>query len=259
MVSAGAANRLAFGIDRGGMPWSDIPQAKCLILAGINVGECFPILTDYIWRARDNGAKIIVIDPRMTPIARTADLLLPVRPGRDSALLNGLLHVCIARGWIDTAFIAQHTTGFEMVRAAVADYTPEHVEAITGVPAAAIEQAAAWWGLAHTVILLHARGIEHHTKGTENCLACINSGIGHGQDRQARLWLLNHYWTGQWPGGANTGSAATSCRVGVTLTIPSIAALLRNTGGYLQTTCRAWATPPQRCARPLNVGRFAAC
>src|SRR4029453_6073514 len=60
MVSAGAANRLAFGIDRGGQPWSDIPLAKCLILAGINVGECFPILTDYIWRARDNGARIIV-------------------------------------------------------------------------------------------------------------------------------------------------------------------------------------------------------
>ena len=116
MVSAGAANRMAFGIDRGGQPWSDIPLAKCLILAGINVGECFPILTDYIWRARDNGARIIVIDPRMTPIARTADLLLPVRPGRDSALMNGLLHVCIARGWIDHAFIAQHTQGFEKVR-----------------------------------------------------------------------------------------------------------------------------------------------
>jgi assimilatory nitrate reductase catalytic subunit len=181
MVSAGAANRMAFGIDRGGIPWSDIPQAKCLILAGINVGECFPILTDYIWRARDNGAKIIVIDPRMTPIARTADLLLPVRPGRDSALMNGLLHVCMTRGWIDEDFIAQHTTGFAAVRAAVADYTPEYVEAISGVPAAAIEQAAAWWGTAPTAMLLHARGIEHHTKGTENCLACINLVLATGK------------------------------------------------------------------------------
>jgi assimilatory nitrate reductase catalytic subunit len=181
MVSAGAANRMAFGIDRGGIPWSDIPQAKCLILAGINVGECFPILTDYIWRARDNGAKIIVIDPRMTPIARTADLLLPVRPGRDSALMNGLLHVCMARGWIDEDFISQHTTGFAAVRAVVADYTPEYVEAISGVPAAAIEQAAAWWGTAPTAMLLHARGIEHHTKGTENCLACINLVLATGK------------------------------------------------------------------------------
>src|SRR5688572_23920650 len=70
MVSAGAANRMAFGVDRGANPWSDIPLARCIVLAGINVGECFPILTDYIWRARDAGARIIVIDPRITPIAR---------------------------------------------------------------------------------------------------------------------------------------------------------------------------------------------
>jgi assimilatory nitrate reductase catalytic subunit len=181
MVSAGSANRMAFGIDRGGVPWSDIPHAKCVILAGINVGECFPILTDYIWRARDNGAKIIVIDPRLTPIARTADLLLPVRPGRDSALMNGLLHVCIARDWIDHTFIAQHTNGFEAVRDAVATYTPAYVESITGVPAAAIVQAAEWWGTAPTAMLLHARGIEHHTKGTENCLACINLVLATGK------------------------------------------------------------------------------
>jgi assimilatory nitrate reductase catalytic subunit len=181
MVAAGAANRLAFGIDRGGQPWSDMPLAKCLILAGINVGECFPILTDYIWRARDNGARIIVIDPRLTPLARTADLLLPVRPGRDSALLNGLLHVCIAHGWIDEAFIAQHTNGFDAVQAAVASYTPERTAAITGVPAAAIVQAAEWWGTAPTAMLLHARGIEHHTQGTENCLACINLVLATGK------------------------------------------------------------------------------
>ncbi|HYE97804.1 MAG TPA: molybdopterin-dependent oxidoreductase [Planctomycetota bacterium] len=84
MVAAGTANRKAFGIDRAGVPWSDIPEAKCIVVAGSNVAECFPILTDYLWRARDNGARIIVIDPRATPIARTSDLLLPVRPGRVS-------------------------------------------------------------------------------------------------------------------------------------------------------------------------------
>ncbi|MGE3540754.1 MAG: molybdopterin oxidoreductase family protein [Candidatus Tectimicrobiota bacterium] len=181
MVSAGAANRMAFGIDRGGQPWSEIPLARCIILAGINVGECFPILTDYLWRARDQGARIIVIDPRMTPVARTADLLLPVRPGRDSALMNGLLHVCIAHGWIDQAFIAQHTQGFETVRQTVAQYTPERVQELTGVPAAAIVQAATWWGTAPTAMLLHARGIEHHIQGTENCLSCINLVLATGK------------------------------------------------------------------------------
>jgi assimilatory nitrate reductase catalytic subunit len=181
MVSAGAANRMAFGVDRGANPWSDIPLARCIVLAGINVGECFPILTDYVWRARDAGARVIVIDPRMTPIARTADLFLPVRPGRDSALLNGLLHVCFRRGFIDESFVAAHTSGIEAVRESVAAWTPERTEEVTGVPAAAVERAAEWWGTAPTGMLLHARGIEHHTKGTENCLAAINLVLATGK------------------------------------------------------------------------------
>ncbi len=56
MVSAGAANKMAFGIDRSANSWEDILKAKVLILAGTNIAECFPVLTDYIWRARDNGA-----------------------------------------------------------------------------------------------------------------------------------------------------------------------------------------------------------
>jgi assimilatory nitrate reductase catalytic subunit len=181
MVSAGAASRKAFGVDRAANPWSDLPLARCIIIAGSNIGECFPILTDYVWRARDNGAKIIVIDPRATPIGRTADLLLPVKPGRDSALLNGLLHVCIEKGWIDRDFIERSTNGFDAVRDTVARYTPERTAEITGVPAALIERAAEYWGTAATAMLVHARGIEHHTKGVENCLTCINLCLATGK------------------------------------------------------------------------------
>jgi assimilatory nitrate reductase catalytic subunit len=181
MVSAGAANKMAFGIDRAANPWSDIPLAKAVILSGTNLGECFPILTDYVWRARDNGAKIIVIDPRMTPIARTADLFLPVKPGRDSALANGILHVMIERGWIDKDFIDAHTAGFEEVRRLVEKYSPRITEAITGVPAVSIVRAAEIWGSAETSMLLHARGVEHQTKGVENCLAYINLVLASGR------------------------------------------------------------------------------
>jgi assimilatory nitrate reductase catalytic subunit len=174
MVSAGTANKMAFGVDRAANPWSDIPLAKAVIISGANIGECFPILTEYVWKARDNGARIIVIDPRMTPIARTADLFLPVRPGRDSALANGILHVLIERGWIDREFVDAHTTGFDQVRSLAAKYDPRTTEAITGVPAAAIVRAAEIWGPAETSMLLHARGVEHHSKGVENCLAYIN-------------------------------------------------------------------------------------
>lgn len=181
MVSAGAANKMAFGIDRAANPWSDIPLAKAIILGGTNLGECFPILTDYVWRARDNGAKIIVIDPRMTPIARTADLFLPVRPGRDSALANGILHVMIERGWIDRKFIDENTVGFDDVRELVKRYSPGVTEAITGVPASSIVRAAEIWGPAETSMLLHARGVEHQTKGVENCLTYINLVLASGR------------------------------------------------------------------------------
>lgn len=181
MVSAGAANRMAFGVDRAANPWSDIPLAKVIILTGTNLAECFPILTDYIWRARDNGAKIIVIDPRITPIARTADLFLPVRPGRDSALANGILHVMIERGWVDEKFIAEHTHDFDKVRELVKKYTPAFTEKITGVPAKSILAAAEMWGPAETSMLLHARGIEHHTKGVENVLTYINLVLASGR------------------------------------------------------------------------------
>ncbi|HZJ17866.1 MAG TPA: molybdopterin oxidoreductase family protein, partial [Chthoniobacteraceae bacterium] len=181
MVSAGAANRMAFGVDRAANPWSDIPLAKAIILTGTNIAECFPILTDYVWRARDNGAKIIVIDPRITPIARTADLFLPVRPGRDSALANGILRVMIERGWTDENFIAGHTHDFDKVRELVKRYTPEVTEKITGVPAASIIKAAEMWGPAETSMLLHARGIEHHTKGVENVLTYINLVLATGR------------------------------------------------------------------------------
>lgn len=181
MVSAGAGNKMAFGIDRAANPWSDIPLAKCLIVTGTNIGECFPILTDYVWRARDNGAKLIVIDPRITPIGRTADLFLPVRPGRDSALMNGILHVMIEHDWIDHQFIAEHTVDFDKVQEAVTTYTPQYTAGITGVPAASIMKAAEMWGEAPTSMLLHARGIEHHTKGVENVLSCINLVLATGR------------------------------------------------------------------------------
>ena len=181
MVSAAAASKKVFGIDRSANPWSDIPKAEVILIAGSNVAECSPITTDYLWRARERGAKIIVLDPRMTPIARTADLYVPVRAGGDIGVFNGMLHVMIERGMIDRAFIDAHTTGFDEVARAVAEYTPEHAAKIAGVPASMIVRAAELWGPAKTSFLLHARGIEHHSKGVENCCAALNLVVATGR------------------------------------------------------------------------------
>ena len=114
--------RLQTRIRRGSQPNSVVaksPRRRCCFAIGANVGECAPITTDYIWRCRDNGGKLIVADPRMTPISRNADLFLPLRPGTDLALLNGMLHVVLRDNLQDDDFIEQHTSGFDAVKASV--------------------------------------------------------------------------------------------------------------------------------------------
>ncbi len=181
MVSAAAGNKKAFGIDRAANPWSDILDADVVLVAGANVAECAPITTNYIWQARERGAKVMVVDPRITPLARTCDLFLPVKPGRDTALFNGLLHLMIEHGWIDRAFIDAHTVGFDAVAAEVAAWTPLRTAEVTGIAEARIRQAAEWWGTARSSFLLHARGLEHHSHGVANVLSTINIVLASGR------------------------------------------------------------------------------
>jgi len=180
MVSAGTAYKLALGVDRNPNPWSDIPEAQVVIVAGSNVAECFPITTDYLWRMRDNGGKLIVVDPRRTPICRNADLYLPVKPGMDTALFAGILHVVLREGLEDREFIEHHTVGFEAVAEYVKQWDPRRTAEATGVPPDAIEKAARWFGTAERAMALHARGIEHHSHGVENVLAIINLCLATG-------------------------------------------------------------------------------
>ena len=154
MVSAAAANKKAFGIDRAANPWSDILKAEVIWISGANVAECAPITTNYVWQAREYGAKIIVVDPRITPIARTCDLFLPIKPGRDIALFNGILHLMIENDWLDHDFISRHAVGFEAVAAHVRDWNPKKTAEVTGISERAIRQAAEWWGQSKSSFLL---------------------------------------------------------------------------------------------------------
>ena len=181
MVSAGAGNSKAFGVDRAANPWSDILGAELIWISGANVAECAPITTDYVWQARERGARVIVVDPRLTPIARTCDLFLPIKPGRDAALFNGILHLMIEHGWLDREFIASHTVGFDDLARHVAEWTPSRTAAVTGITESAIRQAAEWWGTAKSSFLMHARGIEHSSHGVQNVLGAINMVLASGR------------------------------------------------------------------------------
>ncbi len=182
MVSAGAGNKKAFGIDRSANPWSDILKAELIWISGANVAECAPITTDYIWQAREQqGAKVIVVDPRITPIARTCDLYLPIKPGRDIALFNGVLNLMIQNDWLDHDFIEANTVGFEEVAQHVKDWTPARTAEVTGLTVQGIQQAAEWWGTANSSFMMHARGIEHHSHGVQNVLGAINLVFASGR------------------------------------------------------------------------------
>jgi assimilatory nitrate reductase catalytic subunit len=181
MVSAGAANKKAFGVDRTTNPWSDMVGTEVIWVAGSNVAECSPVTTNYLWQARELGARIIVQDPRITPVARTCDLFLPVKPGRDAALFAGVLHLMIEHDWLDREFIETLTVGFDEVVQYCRAWTPAKTADVTGVPEQSIRQAAEWWGTAKSSFLFHARGIEHHSNGVQNALGTINLVLATGR------------------------------------------------------------------------------
>jgi len=181
MASAAAGNNKAFGIDRAANPWSDIPHAEVLIIAGANCAETFPIINGFLWKQRDNGGVWIVIDPRETPTARQGDIHLQLKPGTDVAIANGILNVLINENLIDQNFIDTRTNDWNAAREVALKFTPDVASRISGVPAEKIVQAALLYGRAKTGMVMHARGIEHHSNGTENVLSYINLVLATGK------------------------------------------------------------------------------
>jgi assimilatory nitrate reductase catalytic subunit len=208
MSAAAGAYAKAFGLDRSPLPMTDIPLADCILVVGSNVAECFPIVMSWIWQARDRGAKLIVVDPRETPIARTADLWLAVKPGGDVAVLNAMLRQLIHEGRVDEAYLAARTTGWDQVREAVEAYPPELAQQLSGVPAERIVAAARLYGGAATSLIMHARGLEHSTHGVDGCLACINLALARGQVGKPGGGTMMLTGQGNGQGGREVGQKA---------------------------------------------------
>src|SRR5262245_27540144 len=148
MSSAAVAYAKAFGLDRAPLPLPDIAESDCIFIAGSNVAECFPIAMNWLWKARDRGARLVVMDPRGAATARTADLWLPVKPGADIAVLNCMLRQQILDGTIDETYLGERTSGWDDVKAAVDPFTPEEAERLSGVRAERILAAAKLYGRA---------------------------------------------------------------------------------------------------------------
>src|SRR5262249_27210650 len=115
---------------------------RCIALWGMRPSASMPLLWKQIVLARRQGAKLIVIDPQRTTEAKQADLWLQIRPGADSALALGLLHIIIEEGLYDREFVDRYTVGFAELRARAAAYPPNEVAALAWIPENLIVEAA---------------------------------------------------------------------------------------------------------------------
>jgi assimilatory nitrate reductase catalytic subunit len=182
MASAAAAAIAAFGVDRGlPFPLTDIARTDVILLIGANVAETMPPILQYFEAQQAKGGTLIVVDPRRTPTAAWANWHLQLKPGLDAALANGLLHVLIRDGLVDTAYIRDRTEGFEAARRVAAAYWPERVEQLTGVPEADLTSTAHQLGKAQSAMVLTARGPEQQAQGVNNTLAYINLALALGK------------------------------------------------------------------------------
>jgi anaerobic selenocysteine-containing dehydrogenase len=132
------------------------PEASVNCGLIINWGSNTVVTNIHFWRiqyeARKRGAKIITIDPYRTPTAAKSDWWLPIRPGTDSALALGVLHVIVRNGWQDQDYLDNHCLGGEELKArALAEFPPERVSAITGLSVTDIEQFAREYALSKTL------------------------------------------------------------------------------------------------------------
>jgi formate dehydrogenase alpha subunit len=155
-------------------------QAAAMLIIGSNTSEQHPVFGTMIRRAvRKRGLKLVVADPRRIDITCFATpqhggLHLRQRPGTDVALLNGLAHIILEKGWEDRAFIAERTEGFDEFKETVAAYTPERVSKITGVPVEQLQQAAEILATNKPMAVIWAMGITQHIVGVQNVMACAN-------------------------------------------------------------------------------------
>ncbi len=152
----------------------EIEGADCIFIVGSNTFEQHPLIGSRIIKAKGNGAKLIVADPRRVPLTNFADVFLQIKPGTDVCLLNGLMNVLISQNWIDEKFISERTEGFEDFKQKVKEYSPERVKEITGITPEDLQRAARLYGEAQRATVIYSMGITQHTTGTDNVKSCAN-------------------------------------------------------------------------------------
>jgi predicted molibdopterin-dependent oxidoreductase YjgC len=172
---AGLATSLGAGAATNSL--AQMPEIDTLFLFGSNPTEGHPIVSLYLKEAIANGAKLVVSDPRMTWMAKRADVWLNLKPGSNIALLNGIIKVILDNGWENREFITQRTENFEELRAKVNEYDLDRVEQLTGVSRDRIIEGARLYAQAGKAMIVYGLGVTEHRTGTENAMAIANLAL----------------------------------------------------------------------------------
>jgi assimilatory nitrate reductase catalytic subunit len=183
MSSAVAGYKLTLGADAPPACYDDVNHAQCLFIVGSNAAFAHPVLFRRIEEAKkaNPAMKVIVADPRRTDTAGFADLFLPLQPGSDVMLFHGLLHIMLWEGWIDSTYIAAHTTGFDALKSLVREHTPERVAQACGLKKEDLFTAAQWFATSPATLSLYCQGLNQSSSGTAKNATLINLHLATGQ------------------------------------------------------------------------------
>jgi len=163
---AGVANTWGYGAMTNS--YNDMHNAKAMFFIGSNAAEAHPVAMQHILRGKENGAKMIVVDPRFTRTAAHSDLFVRIRPGTDVPLVWGVLWHIFENGWEDQEYINQRVYGMEDIRTEVAKWTPDVVEDVTGAPESVVKEAARIMAESRPGTIVWCMGGTQHTIGNNN-------------------------------------------------------------------------------------------
>jgi predicted molibdopterin-dependent oxidoreductase YjgC len=158
-------------------PLADMEKPDVIFCIGTNMTECHPVAATRLKKAINQGAKMIVADPRSIELSKLAELYLPLRVGSDVALLLAMAHVIEREGLIDHEFIASRTAESEAFLRHIRQFSPEWAEQITGVPPSDIEKAAIMYGGAKKAGIYYTLGITEHICGVDNVQSLCNLAL----------------------------------------------------------------------------------
>jgi formate dehydrogenase major subunit len=171
------ALRASLGLSGATGSFDDIDHADAILIIGANPTHGHPVVGARIKQAVLKGCELITADPRRIELADHAAVHLGNRPGTNAALLQGLAHVVIRDGLVDQAFVDARTEGYEAVADLAAQYPPDVVEAITGVPAADLERAAHRFAAAPNACIVWGLGVTEHKYGSEAVRLIVNLAL----------------------------------------------------------------------------------